>query len=1068
MVALVALVALGAGAGLWYARGPSSSGATVLDREPVVSAAERLTALEHSLRAISDGVRDAPREWDPSFVAEQVGSDPEALRKWVQLNTSWIPYRGGLRGPVGVLMDRQGNSLDRALLLARLLTESGHATRLARATLPLDRAIQLLPDLVARSTVTSLKASPYGEAAPLREVASWYELDPSAIARQLSSYAEVSTKLSAELDTRVSEQTARLLHVVSPADPEAEWRIRRDSALAALQDHWWVQVQNGELWTDLDVLEASSSDTSALTPVQTMSSVDVPPSLFHEIEISVVEERLTGGSLTERRKLGHLVRPSELVGQLIVLQFWPAAFPNSSSPPDDSGRTFRKLASEQEQWNVGIVIGGDVVAGATLAASGSSNANTPGLGGLGGAIARGLSPQDQSNSAEQDSLLTAVRIEYQVNAPGRKSHTIRRTVFDLIGPVARSHWPAGQRLALNEKQRMTRALSLMMQTEILPVVAQLAPEWVTYVGASNILANADLLRAVLEPGFGSDQATTDSLLRTGHHGLSPLHTLAILRQDALGSTGYIDRPVILTRHLFPNAEAHNVGLIAATDIVANEVGVSLAVSDGFAARLFQGVWDTNLEALLAGRSASGNTALAYAESGEWQVIEASRSERVATALSADARALLHQDLERGYTVVAPIAPVVVDGVEFIGWWRIDPHTGDALGIAGNGWGQARRMAIPSFVTAATTIWGQPDYAMLIGAFAEMAKPFVFAYSLCQFIPQEANALNVLRETFWPGFRPIGWNGQLTPGKDFEDVAVENNRRCVIDAILTGFVATAPLLLRTLSYRLEAEVEIERKLLRDRPFTKMSPSRVPTGVRPRAQGYQAPTGRFRPRQGPSGTVPGGGRPGVDPYGKTNPGLPRPTGTSPLPKTPLESNLEKAQQAYDEATKASLAATQDFVRYKNLPLNPRAPWQRSIQDMLEKKADELGLREIEALNELRVAERGVELERNAAMRARVTQGSAPNRAPNPAAGSCQPACGNENPTVRAPAGGNENPTVRAPAAGNENPTVRAPAAGNENPTVRVRDAQAPQPQSRGALEVGSAGAASSLAGPPRPPQ
>jgi hypothetical protein len=1040
-IALAALVALGAGAGLWYARGPSSSAATEPDREPVLSAAERLTALENSLRAISDGVRDASPEWDPSYVAEQVGSDPEALRKWVQLNTNWIPYRGSLRGPVGVLMDRQGNSLDRALLLASLLTKSGHAPRLARATLPLDRAIQLLPDLVARSTVTSRKAPPSGEPAPIGDVASWYALDAAAIGRQLASYAEASAKLSDELDTRVSEQTARLLNVVSPPDRDAEWRIRRDSALAALQDHWWVQLQHGAVWTDLDVLDASASGAAALTPDETLLSADVPPRLFHEVEISVVEERLSGGNLTERQTLAHLVRPSESVGQQIVLQFWPAALPNRSSSPDDSGRTFRKLASEQEEWNAGIVIGNDVVATATLAGSGTSDASTPGLTGLGGAINRGLSQRNQSNSAEQDSLLTAVRIEYQLNVPGRQSHTIRRTVFDLIGPVARANWPAGQMLVLSEKQRLTRALSLMMQTEILPVIAHLAPEWMTYVGGSNLLANAGLLRAVLEPGFGSDQATTDSLLRQGQHGLSPLHTLAILRQDALGSTGYIDRPVILTRHLFPDAESPNVRLIGATDIVANEVGVSLAVSDGFAARLFQGVWDTNLEALLAGSPASGNTALAYAESGNWQVVEASQAERLPTVLPPDAQALIHQDLERGYTVVAPDAPVAVDGQEFIGWWRVDPQTGDALGIAGNGWGQA------------------PDYAMHVGAFVEMAKPFVFAYALCQFIPQEANALNVLREEFWPGFRPPGWNGQLTPGKDFEDVAVENNRRCVIDAMLAGFLATAPLILRTLSYRIEAEVEIERKLLRDRPFTKMSPSRVPTGVGPRAQGYQAPTGRFRPRQGPSGTVPGGGRPGVDPYGKTSPGLPRPAGAPPLPKTPLEANLQRAQQQYDAATKASLEATQDFVRYKNLPLNPRAPWQRSIQDMLEKKADELGLREIEALNELRVAERGVELERNAAMQSRMTQGSAPNRAP---------AAGNANPTVRAPAAGNENPTVRAPAAGNENPTVRAPAAGNENPTVRVRDAQATQTQSRGALEVGSAGAASSLTGPPRPPQ
>src|SRR6185503_2500136 len=150
-IVVVALLALGGGAGLWYARRLSPSGAAALNRLPELAPAERRTALENSLHALSDGVRNAARErWDPVYVVERVGTDPEALRRWVQLNTRWIPYRGVLRGPVGVLMDRQGNSLDRALLLVRLLAQSGHTTRLARAELPPDRAMRLLPELVSQ------------------------------------------------------------------------------------------------------------------------------------------------------------------------------------------------------------------------------------------------------------------------------------------------------------------------------------------------------------------------------------------------------------------------------------------------------------------------------------------------------------------------------------------------------------------------------------------------------------------------------------------------------------------------------------------------------------------------------------------------------------------------------------------------------------------------------------------------------------------------------------------------------------------------------------------------------
>ena len=78
-----------------------------------------------------------------------VGKDPEALRRWVVTQTRWVPYRGCLRGAIGVLMDRRGNHLDRSLLLAELLAQSGSEVRLARASL----ATSAVPQLVAEGLV---------------------------------------------------------------------------------------------------------------------------------------------------------------------------------------------------------------------------------------------------------------------------------------------------------------------------------------------------------------------------------------------------------------------------------------------------------------------------------------------------------------------------------------------------------------------------------------------------------------------------------------------------------------------------------------------------------------------------------------------------------------------------------------------------------------------------------------------------------------------------------------------------------------------------------------------------
>ena len=66
-----------------------------------------------------------------AIVEAQLGRDPARTFAWVRDHTYWIPNHGILRGAVGVLMDRQGDSLDRALLLATMLKDEAQTVRLA-------------------------------------------------------------------------------------------------------------------------------------------------------------------------------------------------------------------------------------------------------------------------------------------------------------------------------------------------------------------------------------------------------------------------------------------------------------------------------------------------------------------------------------------------------------------------------------------------------------------------------------------------------------------------------------------------------------------------------------------------------------------------------------------------------------------------------------------------------------------------------------------------------------------------------------------------------------------------
>lgn len=887
-IAVMALLVIVAGAAWWALSGRVRRSSDV--RAAEVPATERLAILDNSLRAIADADRDAPRDrWDPDYVVQQVGRNPDSLAAWVREHTAWVPYRGTLRGPLGVLMDRRGNALDRALLLAELLTRAGHAPRLGRAELTEAQADALLPVSLTASLAAQRDDSPEDAPAdgPVADIAATYGLDAPSVERTLEAQQEATTLLLTDLEQRTADHAARLLDVVPGPLPIEEWAGRWVSALDALRDHWWVRVQDGSTWRDLD-LAPRDSTMASLAPSETVDPDEIAPTLRHEVIVRVVAERLTHGALAESHVLEHALRPADVIGQPVALQLWPAAWPSTGLSSADSGRSFRRAALQQEEWHASLMVGDRGVAQAQLVASEvpAQPAVSGGLGGLGGAIAGAMKPRPPSGSAD-DGVLTAVWLEYEVRAPGRPARVIRRPVFDLVGPANRQGSRFDAVSVPSDSLRLARSLAMMMRTDILLLGAHPAPEFIIHAFARSAAASAGLLRAIAEPGFTSEPQRADSLLGTALPGVDPLHTFAMLRQEVLGDLGFLDRPAVFTRHRFPAVLGAGVGTSDAFDLVANEIGISLAEPDGFAARMAQGVWDTNLEAILGGTE--GNVAAAFSRQGGWEVVE-SPSGLARTALGANARALLARELERGAVAVAPDAAAAGAGSATGAWWRIDAATGDALGIGPLGWGQG------------------VDYGTHLRATWEMSKALVYAYAQCQAIPQAANALNILGAEFWrlglapkwvkrrspdPNipefsldnpkafrkdvgtfFRGEGTNlndadnqPPVSPGKDFEEVAAENHRKCVLDAIRSGFLATAPILLMQLrAMRLRSDGAGLR-------YTRMAAS-----ARGASRAGRRPAAGWRPRPYTGRRGPRGGRGSPEAPPATTPSPP------PVPSTP----------------------------------------------------------------------------------------------------------------------------------------------------------------------------------------
>jgi hypothetical protein len=880
----------------------------VIGTEPApLTSAQRESRLTGSLRALEEADRDLSRDrWDAAYVASSVGSDPDRLFAWVRTHTIWVPYRGVLRGATGVLMDRRGNALDRALLLAELLRSAKHTVRLAHGSLTIEQAAGTLRTLFQARRELAAAAVPPTDVV-VSAAAQQYQLDDPAIRQAIAARANATAATQVQITGRVNDQTGRLASaMVRPSPDDARWAVFKRT-VTALQDHWWVQIQDQGGWRDLDL--TASDGKAIVTAAGTVDVAAVPADLHHDLIVRVIGERWAADGLTERVALEQPLRPADLIGQPVLLQFTPLR-PPTQPPMTDLGsvQALRTAAIDAREWAPVLNIGGRPLTQSGFFDTGELS--KPGLeeiitqsGRDTAAFARGAveafggAPEAPKTTAPATHL-TAVWIEYEIRSPGEPAQRVRREVFDLIGPAARAsgHVPAP---AIDREQRLVRGLSLMMATEILPVVCRVPPEFVAHLAAQTLLANRDVVNAAARSELPSDFAHAQDLSKRFAGAPTPLYRLAYARMAWSPSAAptFVDRTNILTRHVFFAPAGNGVNLFSATDIVANEVGVDLAADDPFDVRLQQGVLDTNAEALLASdRPDAANAGWAFTSPAGWITLRSKDDPQLtAVQLSADIRQRILADLAAGYSVVAPSAPVTVGAERFSGWWRVNPATGQALGVDARGWGA-------SMVERA-----------LIQAFVSGGTAFLFSYLWCQIRAEGAPAV-----------------GRAEPASYFVTPVHAAPNACVVNAVQDAIIA----FLAAAAIGLGAAAA--------------------AGAR---GGGGAPGGGGNPGRGgpPGGGPPGGGPPGGNPPGGAPPGGAPPGGGPPGngpppgnpgaggPKSPMaqsgggsppdltvrdpawaDTQADAATQ-YRQALEKSAEeakATQDFIRQQNLD-NPGTP-------------------------------------------------------------------------------------------------------------------------------------------------
>lgn len=630
------------------------------------------------------------RRIDPAALQASIGQNPDDLLAWVREETRWLDYEGSLRGASGVLLDRMGSSLDRSLLLAELLRSAGHRVQLARGPLTDTERERLLD--AHGGTLASIEPNLTLHDAELRVAAEAFGLSPSDLREEFVSRQQ----LWHQTRDRLTDQTNRQADALGAA-----LNGRMPETVTSTREHWWVQVQTGGNWRDLDPAHPQLAPGESLVgrPSHTLSVDELEPEQHHRLTLRVVAEQWNNGRLREHLALEESFNTASLAWQQLRIDLVPTKLPSVNDWMNDVPDQLPGQIRSADEWLPVLRIGSEAITDQMILIDGSvrpADGEPVQARAMQGAVSAlgGISLGGRTEPAAPSTELSAVHLQLVIQAPGRDDVTLSRPLMDVIGPSGREQ----RRVSLewDDALRAERAVGLLGHLQIQAQPAWLnetAVAWQRYgamlddrLAAMAVLdAQAHDRYELMERALESRSILNDALL-----GLAQMRSMFSPEQTRIAVTELN----LLAWFEEIQLENETPTRLQGFDILHNPVAVlGTDDSDRATVRLRQGVFDTVLEAWIIdndGDYLADNTSryfersLALDDPGVW-LSDRSDISGLAEALSDDTLSHLQQVIDQGRTVVL-LKPS--NSHDALSWWEIDPVTGTTLGYGPNRRGQA--------------------------------------------------------------------------------------------------------------------------------------------------------------------------------------------------------------------------------------------------------------------------------------------------------------------------------------------------------------------------------------------
>lgn len=646
-------------------------------------------------RRVLEGVRSAIDE--TAFDVAALGLDmafdeADAIIDHLRATVDYEVYAGVLRGAEGALIAGAGNALDQALLLATLLTDAAYDVRIAVGELTDADAWRLIERMFAATE----RAPQVDADVMVDRLAAVTGTPRSDIEAALAVSEPGDLEDSAEFLVADAAH-AQILGALGAAGIELGADLTA-TLLAEAREYAWVEYRltGADAWVPAHI---AFGDQAAPTVEATSHLEDtVPTEMVHRLRIEMYVERKLGDEFSTVALMQPWERPvPNLVGRVISVGNVPWGAGSDASILE-LGEDLTELAFYVPTLNGDLAPGaqafdtlGHVLEPGVAADPAAELFQT--LGGTMGQAVGILGTLGSTGDTEPDEVLalTAQWVDLVLIAPGGEERRHRRYVFDRRTPEARR---------TNGKELLPESVLLegiLHEQRLMVFPGALGPTYVAHAvsgDALDVLAGAERFatRAATDPNVPVEDAMGAAFADVEPRDHIQLLAIFDALGPAAGGVSYRAEPTILNLHhaITPGASAT---MRSGVDIVTNARRF-LTLRDGAVVAdaeraVLAGAWETNVERLYVERNgeSSRGTYTAYAAATGHQVVAPGATEALLGLQVPDAALpALARDLESGYAVVVPTG-AEYEASEFA-WWRVDPLSGETLGVGHDGRGHS--------------------------------------------------------------------------------------------------------------------------------------------------------------------------------------------------------------------------------------------------------------------------------------------------------------------------------------------------------------------------------------------